>query len=359
MEEQVENIGMLEMMHQPVFCVKDGIIVQLNQAARQLLLEPATPVSPLLGDALEDYEQFHSGCLYLTLTISGQPFGASVRRISGYDVFRLELDSDQPELRTMALVAQELREPLAGIMAITDRLLPLMENTDDPDLQSQVSQINRRLFQMLRTVGNMSDVSRYAGEAAPKQICQNICSVVEEIFARAQVLAQAKGITLHYSVPPEQILCLIDSEKLERAVYNMVSNAIKFTPEGGSIAAKLTRRKDKLYLSVQDNGSGIPAQLLGNVFTRYQRSAGLEDGQHGIGLGLVLVQIAATAHGGTVLINQPEGAGTRITMSIPIRRDNNATLRSNVFSTDYTGGRDHGLWELSDSLPPELYTTKH
>lgn len=359
MEEQIDKSGLLDLTMQPAFCVKDGIIVQLNRAARQFLIEPDTPIANLLGDDAQEYEQFQGGCLYLTLTISGQPFGASVRQMDGFDVFRLELDSDQPELRAMALVAQELRELLAGILAIADRLLPTMESSGDPDVQAQVHQMNRRLFQMLRTVGNMSDASRYADETASRQVCQNICSVLTEIFAHAEPLVREKGITLHYSGPRESILCMIDREKLERAVYNIISNAMKFTEEGGTITAKLTRRNNKLYLSIQDSGSGIPPELLGNVYNRFQRSPGLEDSRHGLGLGLVLIRSAATAHGGTVLIDQLEGVGTRITMSIAIRNDKNTGLRSDRLEVDYDSGRDRGLLELSDALPPELYSTKN
>jgi K+-sensing histidine kinase KdpD len=142
---------------------------------------------------------------------------------------------------------------------------------------------------------------------------------------------------------------------LERAVYNILSNAIKFTPKGGTIEAKLALKGSMLCLSVQDSGSGIPQELRDHVYTRFQRGPALEDGRFGIGLGMVLIRSTASAHGGTVLIDHPGQTGTRITMTMDVRRGTGNTLRSGLLRMDYAGEQDHSLIELSDILPPEAY----
>ena len=96
---------------------------------------------------------------------------------------------------------------------------------------------------------------------------------------------------------------------------------------------------------------------MGDVFQRYLRQPGLEDGRFGLGLGLALVRSAARIHNGTVLIDQPESVGTRVTVSIPIQQGSQTLLRSNVAMVDYAGGWNHGLLELSDVLPAHLYRT--
>ena len=121
------------------------------------------------------------------------------------------------------------------------------------------------------------------------------------------------------------------------------------------MAAKLTRNGRMLRLSVTDSGSGIAQSVRSSVFSRYLRQPALEDSRYGIGLGMVLIRTAAAHHGGAVLIDQPEGVGTRITMTMSIRQSKQATLRSNVLRVDYAGERDHGLIELSECLPTELY----
>ena len=124
-------------------------------------------------------------------------------------------------------------------------------------------------------------------------------------------------------------------------------------PEGGTIHAQLTRKNNMLQLSIQDTGSGIPENILGNVFNRYQRQPGIEDSRYGIGLGMVLIRSAAADHGGTVLIHRPEGAGTRVTMTFAIRQDD-PVLKTPVIPPIIDTSRQT-LTELADILPWECY----
>ena len=123
--------------------------------------------------------------------------------------------------------------------------------------------------------------------------------------------------------------------------------------EGGTIHAKLTRQQNMLHLSIRDSGSGIAENILSNVFTRYQRQPGIEDSRFGLGLGMVLIRSAAADHGGTVLIDRPEGKGTRITMTMAIRQD--AGLLKTPVIPPLVDGSRQVLTELSDSLPWEFY----
>ena len=355
MEQLTDAMGMLDLMARPAFCVKDGVIVKVTSSAANYMLEAGTPISTLIQNGQEEYDTFTGGCLYLNLDVQGHSLGASVTRMAGFDVFCLEQEADNAELQAMALAAREVREPLASVMITAEQLFPVSGLEDDPAVREQVARINRGLFQMLRVVGNMSDAGRYAADDGRRQEIRDICAVLDEIFAKAAALVEHAGITLKYEPYPEPVYSLTDSEKLERAVFNIISNAIKFMPRDGTIEATLTRRGRKLYLCVQDSGSGISDSLRGNVFTRYTRQPNLEDGRFGIGLGMVLIRSAAASHGGTVLIDQPAGTGTRITMSLAIRQDTRGQLRSPILTMDYAGERDHGLIELSDILPLNLY----
>lgn len=347
MEDNKDINRILELMPQPVFCVRDGQILYRNHAAGQLFLEPGLPVAELLGDALEDYLRFQGSALYLQLMLPGGRVGASVTRLDSMDIFVAE--QDQSELRAMALAALQFREPLSDVLSILNRTSAAV----DP---AHLGQLNRRLFQMQRLVFNMADAARYTAETEGRKACMDICSVVEELFGKIEVLTASSGVTLLHSRPREPVMTMLDAEKLERAVYNLISNAMKVTPKGGTIDAKLTCANGRLYLSVRDYGSGIPADILSTVYNRYLRQPGLDDGQEGLGLGMTLIRSTATDHGGTVLIDHPEGGGTRVTMSLAIRKNPEAILRSNLFTIDYAGEQDHGLLELSDILPPELYS---
>ncbi len=355
MENRLDAMGMLDLMVRPGFCVKDNQIVKCNQAAEALMIAPGTELSPMLLTGKAEYAEFQEGCLYLTLSLNGKSWGASVTKMEDFHVFLLEQEADQAELQAMALAARELREPLANVMTTADRLFPMSALQEDPATREQVARLNRGLLQMLRVIGNMSDANRYATDTGSRMESREISSMLQEIFDHSSELLSHAGLKLTFQNLPTPINCLVDSEKLERAVLNILSNAIKFTPKGGTIDCSLTRRGTMLYLQVQDSGSGIAENLRGSIHSRYLRTPGIEDSRFGIGLGMVLIRSTAALHGGTVLVDQPNSQGTRITMTLAIRQSNGGALRSNILRVDYSGERDHNLLELSESLPAFLY----
>lgn len=355
MEQMNDALGMLDLLALPGFCVKDKKIVKLNPLAACRQIPMDADVTKLLLTGSEEYAEFRDGCLYLTLELEGQPWGASVTRIGEYHVFLLEAEHERTELQALALSARELREPLSGIMTIADRLFPKTVQ-HDPALQDQISLLNRGLFRILRIIGNMSDAGRVPAPNLHQETL-DITAFLSEVFEKARELVQHAQIRLTYEGPQSPIFCLVDSELLERAILNILSNAIKFTPKDGKIEAKLVRRNKKLYLTIRDNGSGIPENLRGNIYTRYLRQPTLEDGRYGIGLGLAIVRNAASQHGGTVLIDHPEDQGTRVTMTMAITQSKDPMVRTPLLHVDYAGGRDRGLIELSDCLPNGVYDT--
>lgn len=354
MERPNDAMELLDLILQPAFCVKDGRIQKVNAAAASRMLSVGDTLGPLLRTGQEEYAAFTGGCLYLVLEISGAPCGASVTRHGDTDVFLLEQDEEQENLRAMALAAQELREPLSVIMTVTDALFPIL-TSQEKGMDAQTARINRGLFQMLRVVSNMSDAARFSGETAGHMETRDISQIFDELFERAGGLMAHTGLTLHYTGLRQRVFCLVDGERLERAVYNLLSNAMKFTPKGGAVEAKVQRKGEKLYLSVQDNGCGVPETIQSTIYSRYLRQPGVEDGRYGIGLGMLLVRSAAACHGGTVLMEQVPGGGVRFTMTVAIRQNARPALRSPMLQVDYAGERDHALTELSDSLPSLLY----
>ncbi len=346
---------MLELLTAPAFCTESGIIARVNHAAERLLLSPGSDVRTLLTNAREEYETFTEGVIYLTLCLSGSAYGASVTRMDGFDVFVLE-ESDAPaQLRAFALAAKELRKPLSGIMAIADSVLPAVVKEGADDVREQVAQLNRGLYQVLRIVGNMSDAARYLEEGFFRPETRDICAILDEIFRQAAAFCEQSHIQFRFQVPSQVIYCSVDAELLQRAVLNLISNALKFVSDGGWISCKAVQKGNKLHLTVSDSGSGIPEALRSSVFFRYLRSPSIEDGRYGIGLGMVLVREAATAHGGTVFIEQPPGQGARITMTLSLEQNPGTVLRSPLLQVDYAGERSHDLIELSDCLDTRNY----
>ena len=355
MEQNNDAIELLDYIQRGAFCVKDGTVLKVNEAAQKRNIEEGADIFSLLQTGKTEYREFTGGCLYLTLNVQGAFWGASVTKTKHFDVFVLEQDDEQGELQAMALAAQELRQPLTNIMIVADSLLPVACQQDDPEMQQQAARINRGLFQLHRIINNMSDAYRYCQDSTSNLQTVNISSFLEEVFEASSSLLGSAGINLHYTGLNEDIYCLVDEEKLERAVGNILSNAVKFAPKNGCIEGKLTRKDAMLYLTVQDSGSGVDDKLRSQVFSRYLREPGIEDSRYGIGLGMVLVRAAATAHGGTVLMEQTSQNGTRFTITIPIRQIDESVVNNHTMRVDYAGGRDRRLLELSDSLPADAY----
>ena len=359
MDYITDAMAMVDHIPHPAFCVKEGTIVKANPAALGRLFQPGTPVGDLLETGADEYAAFEGGTLYLTLSHLGQSLGACVTDQGDFHLFQVEEDQDSTELQAMALAARELRGPLANVMITADRLFPVSAISDDPGVNQQVAQINKGLYQMLRVISNMSDAHFYTQATDARQEIRDITDLVDEVFQKSALTLEAAGFHLEYNSCPEPIYSLVDPEKLERAILNMVSNALKFAPSGSTVHASLVKRKNKLYLSVQNSGTGIAQQLRGSLFSRFTREPGLEDGRFGIGLGMVLIRTAAALHGGTVLIDEPQENETRITMTLSIRSGNANMVRSPGFSVDYAGERDHCLLEFSESLPTALYTPEN
>lgn len=346
MEQMKDSPGLLELLPHPGFLVQENIIVRVNASAAAMQVTVGTPIGELLDGCREDYGGFSGGCLYLTLSLSGALLGACALRMEAGDVFLLDGGQEDAVLQSLALASRQLRLPLSNIMISAESLFSQLP--ESPEAQEAAARLNRGLYQLLRLVGNMSD----ADSGLTRRETLSIGGVFDEIFEKAGTLCQEAGFHLEYSGLKEDIYAIADRQQLERAVYNLLSNAMKFSPAGSTITAWLTRRGRKLCLQIQDAGEGI---LPADLFHRYLRQNTLEDSRFGMGLGMVLVRACAASHGGTVLVNTPEGGGTRVTMTLTLRQNADDILHSPTLRLEYTGGRDSALIELSQQLPWELY----
>lgn len=345
----------LELIDRPAFCVKDGVVAANNAAAQSRMLRVGTDINEIVTEHREAYQNFSDGCLFLTVTAGGLPCNASVNRTELCDIFILEQESDAEQLQALALAAQQLRVPLSNVMTATDRLFSDLENADI-ETRRQAGQLQHGLFQLLRIISNMSDSGSYRRTALTGMQTVNLTTVFREIIEKAQAISECTGIKLAYTEPKTPVFGSANSEKLERAVYNLLSNALKFSPAGSTVEAKLSSTGSRLSFTVC-NQCAEPVQEQ-RFWNRYRREPAIEDSRHGLGLGLTLIGAVATAHGGTVLIDHPDNQSIRVTMTIAIADDNTGTLRSPVMRIgDYAGGRDKALLEFAELLPTDAYDT--
>lgn len=349
MEQDKQNL--LEMIDRPAFMVSGGIITDRNQMARNRQVPTGKPITDLLPEGCDAYQSYRGGILYLTLQVGWIDCGATVIRQKDGDIFLMDRDADQTQLQALALAAQQLRVPLSNVMTLADCLFPELKEEAQKE---QASQMSRALFQLMRLISNMADAERYTGLDAPSYENTELCGFFREIFEKADASLSETKVFVHFSCPEAPIFTMVDRERLERAVYNLISNAVKFSEPGSCVEARLTRNGKTACLTIEDQGEGIAAHVQGSLFHRYMREPAIEDSRFGLGLGMTLVRSAAAIHGGTVLLEQAKG--TRVAMTMAIRKEVPGTLRSPKLRIgDYAGGRDLGLLEFSDTLPATAY----
>lgn len=338
----------LELVSGPAFTVKDGNILQCNREARACLLEPGTPIAPLLLTGVEEYGQLTDGCLSLRIQAANVPWDATVTRLDGVDLFRLERESVPAEVKAMAHMSAELRYPVSTLSILTDHLL-----ADRPNAPEAVS-FHQAFSRILRLLNNATNTERFLTASHPNLEEMDACAIIREVLEESGSLLEHAGFRLDISLPERPVYTVLDEHALRQAVYNLLSNAAKFSPPGGLIRVSASMSGSRLYLCVSDQGDGIPTAHRGGVFTRFAREYGVEEGRQNLGLGLALVRAVAAIHSGAVLVDAPEGKGTRVTMTIALRQSATPTLRS-PNKLRVINSADEALIMLSDALPQELY----
>lgn len=344
----INNFPWLELIDYPAFCVKDGAIVAANAMAEQRQLLVGTDISEIVTEQQDIYETFESGNLYLNVNVCGVPCPASVVRTRECDIFHLRRTEDDESLQALALAASQLRIPLANLMTVTDQMF------SGKEADAQASQINQNLYRLLRIVSNMSDAGEYGQTGKAGMQTADLTSLMAEIMEKAQSFFTNTSIALNYNGPTTSVFSVVNPEKIERAVYNLLSNAAKFSKEGTAVTASLITKENRLTFTLcNTNATALPKQAF---WQQYRRAPGLEDPSRGLGLGMTLASAVAAFHGGSILVDNPTADQTRITMTIPIVKGNADNLRSTIVRMgDYAGGRDKGLIEFSEVLPAESY----
>lgn len=354
MMEQCPYTSMLEMFMHPVFLVKDGIITDANQSAKDHRIPIGENICDYIISGLEEYNAHKAVCLSLTLGFYECQYVASVFQQDQWDVFQIPSAYDNNDLKTMALAAKQLRGPLANAMFTADRLFPNPALESDDAAQKQIRQINRNLYQLLRTVNNMADASGNIAAVSGNSQTMDIGSVFQEIMDRAVQMTKQANRELVFKGLNQAVYCLTNQRILERGIYNLLSNAIKFSPTGSKILATLVKKGDKLLFSLENQCEDLNRESIKTMFSRYQRQPDLEDSRHGLGLGIRIVQNAASIHGGALLLEQPSDDTIRFTMTITLKQGQAKSVRTPAI-TILPGGYDEALIELSEILPESLF----
>lgn len=219
-----------------------------------------------------------------------------------------ELDRSKDEFT--ANVAHDLRTPLAVALCLTEEL----GRDKSPQDIKRLESLAGALHQLHRQSEELLDFQRFQlGIAKLDRQNTNLCAWLEKYQQGFASMAHSRGISLRVAAPPEPIHGYIDPIRLETALFNLVSNAFKFTPSGRWVEIQLQARGERdIVLAVEDSGEGIPPESVHRIFERFQQvDRGPGTHTSGAGIGLSLVKEIAQAHGGSIQVHSIPSKGSR------------------------------------------------
>jgi PAS domain S-box-containing protein len=218
----------------------------------------------------------------------------------------------------LAMLSHELRNPLAPMINAV-HLLRLQEGSENLIQQQSRTILERQLGQLKHLVDDLLEVSRITtGRVRLRQERVVMGGVVEAAVETVRPLMEQRRHEVTVSLPPDPIWLLADPARLEQVLVNLLTNAAKYTDEGGHIWLTVQQEADTCVLRVRDTGVGIAAALLPRIFDLFTQAERLLDrAQGGLGIGLCLVQRLVELHGGTVEAHSVVGQGSEFVVRLP------------------------------------------
>lgn len=214
----------------------------------------------------------------------------------------------------VSIVSHDLRNPLGVVLAASDLLLDLPLDEDERRQQAEIIQRSGKRMQNL--IEDLLDVARIeAGAFVVRPSLEDLGPIVEEARVLFADQAEHGGIELRVEALAVYLRARVDRDRLLQALANLLDNALRATPEGGSVVVGVHQDEDAVSLTVSDTGPGIEASLLEHLFERFSRAKSERGG--GAGLGLAIVKGVADAHGGQVAVRTELGVGTTFEIRLP------------------------------------------
>ncbi|MEM9830392.1 MAG: two-component regulator propeller domain-containing protein [Bacteroidota bacterium] len=276
---------------------------------------------------------------------------------------------DHLKSRFFANISHEFRTPLTLILGPLEKFI--QQNDSHPSAQSTYRMMQRNAQRLLNLVNQLLDLSKLeSGNMTLDTQPQAIVPFLKSIALAFTSLAEQRQIIYHFQFPTENPVVYYDADKLEKIVSNLLSNAFKFTPDGGQVTVSIILREaiqksglQTLKISVQDSGSGIPENIIEHIFDRfYQNDAWLADEQQGSGIGLSLVHELVELHQGEITVENTENSGALFTVTLPVKVADYEEITSNAASRNFPviipeeeilaeeNGKSHSAYNMSKPL---------
>ncbi|GAA3611455.1 two-component regulator propeller domain-containing protein [Flavivirga amylovorans] len=232
-------------------------------------------------------------------------------------------------------ISHEIRTPLTLIMGTLNSLLKKSVNAVE---QKQLAILKSSANRLLNLVNELLNIRKLETGNVRLQVSENDLSIfIHEIFLAFSQQAIASNIQYNYKRPETPILAWFDKAQLEKAIYNLFTNAFKFTKSNDTITVAVQQINDYIEISVKDSGLGIPENKLPHIFERFYQDEEATASYNGFGIGLSITKDIVELHSGTIQVKSELGYGSLFTISLPMGRDHFED--SQIISS--TEGEDH------------------
>lgn len=260
---------------------------------------------------------------------------------------------DMLKLRLFTNISHEIRTPLTLILGPLEKLMS--KEVPEEEIQSHLSMVYRNTKQLDRLINQLLDFRKLeTGNLKLELIQGDMVNLISNVVHSFDEYAKEKQITLKFNSLKKKIVALFDPDKVETIVNNLISNAIKYTGEGGIVSVHLSLvfsgedeetlnnvpEKQFIEISVKDNGKGISQTHIERVFTRFFRVDSKNESS-GTGIGLSLVKELVKLHKGTIYVISKPGKGSKFTVHLPFETEMDAELPESIHETE--GGKEFAL----------------
>jgi signal transduction histidine kinase len=215
----------------------------------------------------------------------------------------------------VANVSHELRTPISALRARLENLLDGVERPDPETLQVMLAQTER----LGRLVDQLLELSRLESGDVP-MVRERVAlpPLVARVLLEIDVMRARRDVELTEDLPNDLPAVYADAERVHQVLFNLLDNAVRFTPSGGRVTVRASRRNGSVDVTVADTGPGIAAEHLSRVFERFYRiDPGRSRNEGGTGIGLAIARSVVEAHGGRIWVESEPGKGSVFTFELP------------------------------------------
>ncbi|HUR45670.1 MAG TPA: HAMP domain-containing sensor histidine kinase, partial [Candidatus Saccharimonadales bacterium] len=257
---------------------------------------------------------------------------------------------DEAKSRFFANISHELRTPLTLLIAPLENLVRRFGNGVDEDTRNLLGTMHANGMRLLKLINDLLDLVRLeSGAMVVKRESLDLADFSKGLISAVRQVADDKHIRLETYIDPALGLVMLDRDKLEKIILNLLFNALKFTPAGGKVELRAEKRENNFLLIIRDTGVGISEKNLPNVFSRFwQADDSSRRKYQGVGIGLALVKELTELQGGAVSVASAQGQGTTFSVRLPYEQaqtltgtpdeDNGGLIEFNPDGSRNTGG---------------------